>query len=381
MNTRVSSITHLPFTEEVQQQLQQHEDDIVSFRASLVPLQSSYPSSRILSEALLDARCAYRWLKARSFSIKAATEMMKEACEYRQEYKLDSILTSPLSICIDIRRLSRDGWHGFDQHGSPIFIQRFGQLDLKQLQQIANHNDRLFYHHYLSEYVQCVLLPLASNQCGHHVDTITSIFDMSGLSMKLINTYNAQFVRASIRIAALIYPESMRVSMIINTPRIFSVAWNMVKGFIDEATRNKISITRNPSDNEWETYGIDRETLPLSIGGTCICGEKDDIDGWNGCISCHPLAKQFESFIQQHVQTTLDTHVHEKSLDDNVSEGIDGIAAETDSDDSSDGSPRRLSNSSSNSDDEQSAITYHHHQHQATSSSLFHPTQIIPSHA
>jgi len=310
MNTTISNISHLPFTAEVTQQLSSHASDIISFREHISSLRDEHPESRILKEALNDARCAYRWLKARSFHIKHAVQMITDAIEYREKYNLDSILSRPFPQALEIRKLSADSWHGYDSHGSPIFIQRFGQLDLTSLSALASADERLAYYHYLNEYTQRILLPQASIRAGHHVDTVTSIFDMSGLSMQMITKYNTVFVRQSISTSSLIYPESMQACFIINTPRIFTLAWAAVKSFIDEITRQKINMSKDNGEKLYRARGIDMSNLPIALGGQCQCAEKNHPDGWNGCIHHSEQVLAFEDYILRasHQSNNTDHH-------------------------------------------------------------------------
>jgi len=255
-------------------------------------------------------------------------------------------------LASEIRQYSLDGWHGWDHHGSPIFIQRFGRLNLSQLISLATPDQRLFYLHFINEYMQSILLPQASQRAGVHIDTMTSIFDMQGLSMSAISKHNLQFVKASIHASSLIYPESMRVTMIINTPRVFSIAWNLVKGFIDAETRAKISITKDNAAEEWSKYGIDRQGLPVALGGQCTCGEHDDEDGWQGCVNCSAQVKAFEEFVHQQSSSASSSSqsLFQQIPAVHVSDAVhDLIAAETDSDDDSNTSGLRRHSNSGNS--------------------------------
>jgi hypothetical protein len=385
MNTRISNITHLPFTAEVSAQLSNHISDITSFQEQIASLTHQYPHARILKEALSDARCAYRWLKARSFHIKQAVQMITDAIKYREKYELDTILIRPFPMALEIRKLSADSWHGYDAHGSPIFIQRFGQLDLTSLAALASADERLMYYHYLNEYTQSIILSQASIRAGHHVDTVTSIFDMSGLSMHIITKYNTIFVRQTIAASSLIYPESMQSCYIINTPRVFTLAWAAVRSFIDEATRQKINMSKDNGEKMYREAGIDMRHFPIALGGECQCADKNDSDGWNGCIHHSTQVLAFEAYIKEHSQESDDDDDDAHSKAKAIAETLTITVAETltvtvadddemylndtDSDESTStpsdsmDSTRKHSHSNSNSTSHRESVYEEHHRH------------------
>ena len=47
---------------------------------------------------------------------------------------------------------------------------------------------------------------------------------------------------AGMKIAQDYYPETMGAAYVVNAPALFSGLYNMVKGFVDEATRAKVRI-------------------------------------------------------------------------------------------------------------------------------------------
>lgn len=64
------------------------------------------------------------------------------------------------------------------------------------------------------------------------------------------------------------YPENMGCMFVVNAPFVFSAAWSIVKGFLDERTVAKIKI--NPKQKEIFEC-IDENDLPVFLGGKCNC--------------------------------------------------------------------------------------------------------------
>lgn len=80
---------------------------------------------------------------------------------------------------------------------------------------------------------------------------------------------------------------------IVNSPFIFTGIWAIVKGFLDEKTRNKISIKGGKFEKEILEL-VDAENLPHFLGGTCKCEEyggcmKSDVGPWNDFEIIKPI--------------------------------------------------------------------------------------------
>lgn len=59
---------------------------------------------------------------------------------------------------------------------------------------------------------------------------------------------------------------------ILNAPLLFTGVWAIVKGFLDERTRQKIKILGSKYQKELFAV-VDVENLPDFLGGTCTCKE------------------------------------------------------------------------------------------------------------
>ena len=66
------------------------------------------------------------------------------------------------------------------------------------------------------------------------------------------------------------YPEMLFKIVMINTPKVFSGAWTILKPFMAEGTRRKIIIKSDGAVNEL-LEEIDAEDLPEFFGGKCKC--------------------------------------------------------------------------------------------------------------
>ena len=72
----------------------------------------------------------------------------------------------------------------------------------------------------------------------------------------------------------------------IKTSTMFKFFWSIVKGFVDEKTRNKITVLKTDFLKELLEW-VDIENLPSSLGGNCTCSHIEggclwsDIGPWN----------------------------------------------------------------------------------------------------
>jgi len=288
----LSFIKH-PYTAAMQAEVAPHLPAIATFRSLIAPLIPQYPESFPLSQCIHDDRACYRWLKARHFNPVQATAMMTSALQYRAQHQLDTILSRPFPKAEQIRLGSRDSWHGHDKEGRPILISRFGSVDAAALHLMATDEERVTYHHYVSEFMHRIVLPQASARCGHLVDSFSCLFDMQGFSTALITKHSYNFVSATIRINSLLYPEAMGQCLIVNCPFVFAMGWNMVKAAIDDVTRSKIVIVRGLGQERISAL-IDAQELPEFLGGKCRC------QGEGGCMVSSEMDVRFGSWLRQH---------------------------------------------------------------------------------
>jgi hypothetical protein len=66
--------------------------------------------------------------------------------------------------------------------------------------------------------------------------------DMTGMWMGSFNSQIQKFIKMAAQIGSDYYPEIMGNLYVVNAPYLFTGAWTVVKGFLDERTRNKIKI-------------------------------------------------------------------------------------------------------------------------------------------
>ena len=63
---------------------------------------------------------------------------------------------------------------------------------------------------------------------------------MTDFSATMMNSQVRAILKSAADIASNNYPENMGATFVVNAPFVFSACWSIVKGFLDERTRNKI---------------------------------------------------------------------------------------------------------------------------------------------
>ncbi|KAG7480818.1 hypothetical protein MATL_G00060240 [Megalops atlanticus] len=206
-----------------------------------------------------------RWLRARNFNVQKAEAMLRKHLEFRKHMKADTITTDwkpPEAI----EKYLSGGMCGYDREGSPIWYDVIGPVDPKGLLLSASKQDFI-----KSKVRDCEMLQkecdLQSEKLGKNVESITMIYDCEGLSLKhlwkpAIETYGEVLTMFEDN-----YPEGLKRLFVIKAPKLFPVAYNLVKHFLSEDTRRKIIVLGANWQEVLRKY-IDPEQLPAVYGGT-----------------------------------------------------------------------------------------------------------------
>uniref|UniRef100_A0A8C6M5P1 SEC14-like lipid binding 8 n=1 Tax=Nothobranchius furzeri TaxID=105023 RepID=A0A8C6M5P1_NOTFU len=202
-----------------------------------------------------------RWLRARNFNVQKSEAMLRKHLEFRKHMKVDSIISDwrPPEV---IEKYLSGGMCGYDREGSPVWYDVIGPMDPKGLFLSASKQDFI-----KSKIRDCEMLQkecnLQSERLGRNVESITMIYDVEGLGLKhlwkpAIDTYGETFEDN--------YPEALKRLFVIKAPKLFPVAFNLVRHFLCENTRQKISVL-GANWQEVLLKHIDEEELPVIYGG------------------------------------------------------------------------------------------------------------------
>ncbi|XP_070331669.1 putative SEC14-like protein 6 isoform X2 [Odocoileus virginianus] len=185
-----------------------------------------------------------RWLRARNFDLKKSEDMLRKHMKFRKQQDLDNILAwQPSEV---VRLYEPSGFCGHDREGSPVWYRIIRGLDLKGLllsvskQEILRFNFRS--------------LELLLRDCEQQSQEFLSALEAN-------------------------YPEILKNLIVVKAPRLFPVAFNLIKPYITEETRRKVVILGGNWKQELLKF-ISPDQLPVEFGGTMT-----DPDGNPKCLT------------------------------------------------------------------------------------------------
>jgi len=189
-----------------------------------------------------------------------------------------TLLQDPFPEEPHIKRHYPQTFHGTDKLGRPIYIERPGLIDMPRLLQVTTPERILEYIYSGTEMQIRTRLPACSLARGEVVDKSLNIIDLSGLGFRVVSHSTARRVlRDVVVMLQNHYPEMSGRVIIVNAPKVFSIAWSFVKPLLDEKTISKISIF----GSDREAYAnallelVDADQLPALFGGACKCDGQD----------------------------------------------------------------------------------------------------------
>ncbi|KAJ3100879.1 cytosolic factor, phosphatidylinositol/phosphatidylcholine transfer protein [Phlyctochytrium planicorne] len=252
----------------------------------------------IYDPAKHDDHLLLRFLRARKFQIPLAKKMFAECEAWRKEYGTADLKdTFDFPEWLVCKKFYPRFYHKVDKIGRPLYVEKFGVLDITQLFAVTTDERMLKNHVYEYEKLVQYRLPACSVKSGRHLEQSCVIMDLKGVSLSMFPSIFGLVKQVS-GIAQNYYPEMLGKMFIINAPYLFQGVFAVVKPLLDEVTVNKIYILGSGYKEKLLEF-IDADCLPESLGGTCNCPggcESSDIGPWNdGSVPGYPK-KEYERF-------------------------------------------------------------------------------------
>eukprot|EP01129_Flabellula_baltica_P001348 TRINITY_DN11228_c0_g1_i1.p1 TRINITY_DN11228_c0_g1~~TRINITY_DN11228_c0_g1_i1.p1 ORF type:complete len:371 (-),score=85.00 TRINITY_DN11228_c0_g1_i1:58-1170(-) len=210
-----------------------------------------------------------RWLVARDWNLDKAAAMYCESMKWREENDIDNITewfpkTPNYDKVMSYWPSSRARGQ-LTVEGLPVYYERIGVVDAKELLSTVNDEDLINFHIYEQE---CREL-LARELYEEHGFTAGTIFiqDLSGIGMKNLYRPGLNLISKLSEIDKANYPEIVRKMFLINAPTVFPLVWKIGKAFFDPDVIKKFSIH---SDNGYSIFSriLPEDEIPIFAGGT-----------------------------------------------------------------------------------------------------------------
>nr|UXK97100.1 retinal-binding protein [Haliotis discus hannai] len=205
-----------------------------------------------------------KWLKARQFDVAKAEHMFRTSMAYREKMKIEDLVKNytPPEV---LQKYLTGGFCGYDKEGSPVRVERYGRLDMKGIMFSCKKLDLE-----KTKILQCEGTvrdwETQSQKLGRRVDGITVIFDMEGVSSRMMWRPGLQMYLYLVKVLEDNYPEMMKRMFVVNAPRIFPLLYKLCRPLISEEMKNKIHVLGGDFSGVLLEH-IDADQLPVFLGG------------------------------------------------------------------------------------------------------------------
>lgn len=207
-----------------------------------------------------------RFIRMQKGNRRKAKAAFEETMKWREENKVDSILTRThpkLDLC---HQILPHCFAGHDVSGNIVFCQRPGYFKVSMEGDVLTTEDILMHYVYIMEYCWNVLDP-------SHNGTMTNVLDMSGVtfgkSMEMMG-----FIKKFVSMMSHHYPQRSHKTIAINCPSWSGTVYAIIKPLLRESTRQKIQILKKGKKQE----EVLREYLGDSYPKELLTGEPQA--GW-----------------------------------------------------------------------------------------------------
>ncbi|NXW48857.1 S14L2 protein, partial [Nyctiprogne leucopyga] len=242
------------------------------FRENLQDVLPSLPAQ--------DDHFLLKWLRARCFDLPKSEAMLRKrglSPSVPPPWGVCGPLSLPVFLQV-IRKFMSGGMCGYDREGSPIWYEIIGPLDAKGLLLSASKQDLI-----KNKFRDCEVLrhecERQSQKLGRKIEMVLMVYDCEGLGLKHLWKPAVDVYGEILSMFEENYPESLKRLFIVKAPKIFPVAYNLVKHFLSEDTRKKVVVLGSNWKEVLQKY-IDPEQIPVEYGGTLT-----DPDGDPKCSS------------------------------------------------------------------------------------------------
>eukprot|EP01124_Arcella_intermedia_P000096 TRINITY_DN10052_c0_g1_i1.p1 TRINITY_DN10052_c0_g1~~TRINITY_DN10052_c0_g1_i1.p1 ORF type:complete len:301 (+),score=82.45 TRINITY_DN10052_c0_g1_i1:126-1028(+) len=186
-----------------------------------------------------------RYLVAREWDHNKAKEMFIKAMKWRKANDVDNIIeVMPKNQYFEFLRRYWPGsihedWEFWTYDESFVSYQRIGSLDIS-LASYVPRADIIKYHIYCMELIERKYAKVVLKN-GSYPGCLM-VEDLSGLGMHFVDKKILDILQEAVQLDADYYPAVLRKFYLINTPKVFSMIWGVVKGFFDKATLDKFEV-------------------------------------------------------------------------------------------------------------------------------------------
>ena len=212
----------------------EEEDILILFKKDIQKENLQYNTN------IVDDNYLLRFLRARKLNGSKALEMFKKFVEWRKKEDIDNISNFSFPEESELLQYYPRGFHKTDKLGRPIHYELLAKMNYNQVQKFTTR-DRIVKHNVKKmNHIYTKMLPACSKACGHNVHQVTNIIDLKGFGMMKMTKKVYDYIRADSVVMQANFPETLGNILVVNCGYVLKGAWAIIKGFLDENTRNKV---------------------------------------------------------------------------------------------------------------------------------------------
>ncbi|PNF14249.1 hypothetical protein B7P43_G12208 [Cryptotermes secundus] len=209
-----------------------------------------------------------RWLRARNFNVEAAEKMLRDSLRWRDNWEVEKLRDwVPPEV---MQKYYPSGISGYDKEGAPVIIVPFAGLDMWGMMHCINKSDFIKMTIKTLEMYMSIAREQAE-KFGNEASKLICVMDMENFNIRQYAWRPAgEVVVALVQMYEANYPEILKACYIINAPKVFAIAFAVVKNFMNEHTLRKIQIIKS-DPQKWQPIllaSIEPDQLPAHFGGT-----------------------------------------------------------------------------------------------------------------
>ena len=175
-------------------------------------------------------------------------------------------------------------YHKTDKFGRPVYIELISKVKFPDVFEVLSEDEIIDVN--LKEYENYVnyKLPMCSKAAGKPIEQSFTLLCVKDVEVSFAYKVK-KFLEKLTYTSQNYYPEMLGHLFILNANMSFQAIWFIIKGFIDERTKKKITIVGSDYYSKVTEYVKD-EDLPTFFGGKCDCKEyggciESDVGPWN----------------------------------------------------------------------------------------------------
>jgi len=214
-----------------------------------------------------------RWCRARKFIFDDIMIMVEGALKCEAEARVAKFYPDPSKAlgCDESIYNAQypQVYSGYAKNGSPVFFSKVGICDVDGIECITTFKNIVKYHWYVQihDFAKRLREHKAKDPTFNAFECV-AVMDMANVTMGQLNSRTMSLIKEQSAIDSLCLPETLNKMYIINSPRFFTATWQIIKGWIDPRTANKVEVisSRKASEKALLEY-IDEDQLPSDYGG------------------------------------------------------------------------------------------------------------------